>query len=129
MSDEPTCGKGLAEHSAVPSKMAQYLDALADNLALHQRSVDLPEPAARKELAAYMSLTNGFRDIAARLGAAGREMAGYRDLPMAQHDEQALNDPRLMEAFVTFTRVQDELLELLNDATERDKAMLGAMKP
>jgi hypothetical protein len=125
MGDTPTCGKGLAEHSALPATLAELEDALAENLELHQGTLDLSDASSRKELDAYVSLAKQHRQIASRLRAAAQEMSGYRDLPMGRHDERALNDPRLMEAFARFIKVEQDLLAQLQRVVERDRQMVG----
>jgi hypothetical protein len=125
MDDQPTCGKGLAEHSALPAKLAELEDALAENLELHQKTLDLSDDSARKEFDAYVKLARKHRSIAAQLREAARQMAGYRDLPMGRHDERALADPKIVEAFERFVKVEDELLNQLRAAVERDRQMLA----
>jgi hypothetical protein len=124
MDDQPTCGKGLAEHSALPAALGALIGALAENLELHQATLDLSDPSSRKELDAYVALAKEHREIAARLEAVASRMASYRDLPMGRHDEHALADPRLLEAFERFVKRQEELLSLLLSAHERDEQML-----
>jgi hypothetical protein len=124
MDDPPTCGKGLAEHSALPAALAELEDALAENLQLHQGTLDLSDVDSRKELDAYVRLANQHLDIASRLRAAAREMSGYRDLPMGRHDERALADPRLMEAFVRFVKAEQQLIAQLQRSIERDRRMV-----
>ena len=41
VTDEPTCGKGLAEHSVVPRLMADLTDATAEVLERHTAALDL----------------------------------------------------------------------------------------
>ena len=48
MEEQQTCGKGLAEHSAVPAKFAEFLDALADNLEAHLPTIDTTAEEGRK---------------------------------------------------------------------------------
>ena len=125
MDDQPTCGKGLAEHSALPAKLAELEDALAENLELHQKTLDLSDDGARKEFDAYVKLGRKHRSIGAQLREAARQMAGYRDLPMGRHDERALADPKVVEAFERLVKVEDELLSQLRAAVERDRQMLA----
>lgn len=124
--DTPTCGKGLAEHSALPAALAELEDALAENLEVHQGTLDLSDPNARKELDAYASLASQHRSIASRLRAAAEEMAGYRSLPMARHDDRRLADPRLIKAFARFVKAERELLAQVQRAVDRDQQMLAA---
>lgn len=122
--DQPTCGKGLAEHAAVPAKIAELIAALADNLALHQNTLDVSDENARKEHEAYVILTNEYRNIASQLHATASRVAGYRDLPMGRHDEQAMSDPKLVDAFVKFVNIEHELFALLQTAARRDQKMV-----
>jgi hypothetical protein len=128
MDDQPTCGKGLAEHSALPAKLAELEDALAENLERHQKTLDLSDENAQNELDAYVRLAREHRSIAAQLRDTARHMAGYRDLPMARHDERAMADRKLFEAFVRFVKVEEELLSQLQAAVERDREMLAAVR-
>jgi len=121
MTDEPqTCGKGLVEHSTLPAKLSELLAAMAQILDLHKNAID----ASTEEFEAYAKLTNEFRDVAARLRAIGKQMAGYRDLPMPAHDMQALMDAKNVEAFIAYIAREKELLEYLQNAIARDEAMM-----
>lgn len=123
--DNPTCGRGLAEHSAIPAKIAQLIAALAENLEAHQPTLDLTDERSRRELDAYVTLAREHRAIAARLREAAERMASYRDLPMGRHDEGALGGPAVIDAFMTLVRVERELLALLHASAERHEAMLA----
>ncbi len=128
MDDQPTCGKGLAEHSRLPAKLAELEDALAENLELHQKTLDPSDENARPELDAYVRLAREHRAIAAQLRETAQRMAGYRDLPMGRHDERALADPKLLEAFETFVKVEEDLHAQLQAALDRDRQMLAAAR-
>ena len=121
----PTCGKGLAEHSALPLRLAELIDALAENLELHMTTLELDDENARKERDAYARLAGQHRAIAAQLRATGGEMAGYRDLPMGRHDEAAMASPDILAAFEKFVRLEEEVARLLASWVTRDRAMLG----
>jgi hypothetical protein len=128
MSDDPTCGKGLAEHSALPAKLAELIAALAENLEMHQKTLDLRDDNARREYDAYVTLAREHRGISAQLEATARRMAGYRDLPMGKHDERALSDSRGLEAFEAFVTRERELRSLLDRSLDRDEQMLAAFR-
>lgn len=124
-SDEtPTCGKGLAEHSEVPAKLAELTRALGRVLELHMAALDLGDAASREEYAAYEELSGAWRGIAAELAAIARRMAGYRHLPMGRHDMQAMSAPETVAAFDEYVRLEGELAELLEKRLKRDRAML-----
>ena len=128
MADEQTCGQGLAEHSALPAKLGELTEALADNLALHLQTLDLDDEDARKEHAAYLKLAQEHRQIAVQLQAVGQEMAGHRDLPMGRHDQRAMSSPELAEAFEKFVNAEQELRSLLQAGLEQDQKMLAEMR-
>lgn len=125
MTDEPTCGKGLAEHSALPAKLAELIGAVADNLEIHMTTLDPADANARKELDAYENLTHQHRQIAALLRSTGEEMAGYRELPMGRHDEAALSDPRLVDTFERLVSIRRETVELLQAMLEQEESLLA----
>jgi hypothetical protein len=126
MDETPTCGKGLAERSALPAKLAELMAATAENLEAHQKTLDLSDENSRTELDAYVRLAKEHRSLAAQLESTAQRMAAYRDLPMGRHDEQALAHPQLVEAFASFVQVEQELLTQLRRAVERDQLMLAA---
>lgn len=76
---------------------------------------------------AYLDLAEQHRESAARLQAAARQMAGYRDLPMGRHDFQAMSGPEPPAAFETFVRREEELLAMLRKRLEQDRRMLSQM--
>jgi len=123
MAEGPTCGQGLAERAVVPAKLGEVIGALAENLEAHLRSLD----PADEEHRAYVSLAEQARTITAQLRAMAAEMAGYRELPMARHDEEALSSPRAVRAFEGFVLAEQELLALVEEAVGRDREMLGQM--
>lgn len=122
--EEWTCGRGLAHHSAVPAKMADYLAALTDTLRTHLRTIDTSDARGRGEWGAYRELADAYADLADRLGTTAARMRGYRDLPAAPHHEQELADPVMMEVFAKFVEVETELAALLQKPADQDQAML-----
>ena len=125
MAGGPTCGQGLAEHSALPAGTGELIESLAENLESHLPSLDRADPASEEEHRAYASLVEQFRAIAGQLDAAAREMDGYRDLPMGRHDQGALARPEVMDAFRDFLKKQEELIDALRSGLERDRQLLG----
>lgn len=124
MADQQTCGQGLAEHSVIPRMLGELIDALAENLEVHIRALDLTDDAAHAEHDAYVSLAAQHRQIAAQLQAVAAEMAGYRDLPMGRHDERAMSSPDVIEAFTRFVAAERQLHSMLEQALECDEGML-----
>lgn len=62
--------------------------SLAGNPELHMKTLDLKDENAMQEHEAYHKLALVQRKIANLLMATSSGMLGYRDLPMAKHDEK-----------------------------------------
>jgi len=127
MTDQMTCGQGLAANAALPAKLGDLTAAMADVLELHTTALDLDDENARLEHAAYLDLTEQHRQAAEALRAISDQMAGYRDLPMASHDLTVLSSAELAGAFEHFVTVEQELLAMLEERIGEDRAMLGQM--
>src|SRR5687767_13014003 len=104
MDDQPTCGKGLAENAALPTKLGDLVAALADVLEAHLPALDVTDATALAERDVYLDLVREHREAAVQLKAIGTQMAGYRDLPMGGHIETAMAAPRVRDAFQRFIR-------------------------
>jgi hypothetical protein len=127
MATQPTCGKGLAEHSVLPAKLGEWTAAVAENLELHTEALDLGDENSRSERDAYLDLARQHRQIATQLQTTARQMAGYRSLPMGRHDPKGMASPRLRDAFEKFLKLEQELLVLLQKRVEQDLQMLMAV--
>jgi hypothetical protein len=127
MAEEQTCGRGLAEHAALPAKLAEVTEAMADNLQLHMAALELDDDAARMEHGVYLRLVEEQRQTAARLRRVGEEMAAARDLPMGRHDAEAMTSPQVAEAFRRFVRTRQELVGLLQAQLDQDRRLLAEL--
>jgi hypothetical protein len=126
--DEPqTCGRGLAENSALPEQLARVIETMADNLHVHMQALELDDEPAREEHAVYLHLVEEQRQAAGRLRAVAAEMAGARDLPMGRHDEQTMGSPEVGDAFRRFVEAKQGLLVLLQRMAEQDRQLLAQM--
>lgn len=128
MTDEPTCGKGLAANAALPAKVAELTAALAEVLERHMPALDLSDEHSRREHALYDRLAREHRDAAAALADTAERMAAARDLPMGAHDMAAMADPAMGTAFERFVRLEEELLHLIQSRLDDDRAMLATMR-
>ncbi|HEU4827944.1 MAG TPA: hypothetical protein VFT04_02000 [Gemmatimonadales bacterium] len=128
MTDELTCGKGLAASSALPAKIAELTTAVAEILERHMKALDLSDENSRRERALYDRLAREHRDSAAALADTAERMAAARDLPMGAHDMAAMADPAMGAAFERFVRLEEELLQLLQSRLDEDRTLLSAMR-
>jgi hypothetical protein len=126
MSDEATCGAGLAQHAPVPLRIAAYIAELAETLDLHRTMLVLTDPASKRKDDVYAELATSYRQIAARLKDTASRMAAQRELPMGAHDEGKWTDAHV-EAFTRFVQAQSALASLLREAAARDEEMLASM--
>jgi hypothetical protein len=127
MDDEPTCGMGLAENAVLPVKLGELTASVADILEAHMPALDLTDERSRREYEVYRLLAEEHRQAGLKLEAIGRQMAGYRDLPMGLHVEEAMVDSSIVETFQRFVRLEQELLTLLQERVQRDRQMVVAM--
>ncbi len=128
MDEEPTCGKGVAENTVLPARLAAVAAAMAEVLEVHRKALDMQDPETKPEADAYTNLALELGEIAAKLQSTATEMTGYRDLPMGRHDEQALSGPEPRTAFETFVKAKADLLMLLEQQAEQDRQMLDEMR-
>jgi hypothetical protein len=73
------------------------------------------------------SVEQDHRDTAHRLEALGKQMAGYRDLPMGRHNEAAMAGPGAIDNFRRFVDREQALLAVLEGRLAQDHEMLQAM--
>ena len=128
MDTPQTCGRGLADHSALPMKLAELTDAVRAVLEHHTKALDVSDPSSKKELDAYRKLVKEHADAAAQLRSIATEMAGYRDLPMGRHDPAAMAGPAGRDAFEAFVTREEELAGLLEERLKNDRHMLTTMR-
>lgn len=124
MSEESTCGHGIAEHAALHGRLSSLLETVGLNLELHLGSLDPADEASKPEYAAYTALVQQHREISRRIRSLADLMASYRDLPMANHDPSVLGSRQVIAAFESLVSEQEQLVELLRGWIDRDRALL-----
>jgi uncharacterized protein YndB with AHSA1/START domain len=125
--DASTCGAGLAQHAAVPRRVAIYFSELSETLELHREMLVLNDPVSRREDEVYRDLATSYRRIAADLKSIAQGMAAQRELPMGEHDESKWSSAHL-KAFARFVHEETALASVLHKAAERDAKMLASMQ-
>jgi uncharacterized protein YndB with AHSA1/START domain len=125
--DAPTCGIGLAQHAAIPARLAYMFEGLAETLELHRRMLVTSDADSRREDEVYRDLAERWRRIADLVQTAAATMAAQRELPMGPHDQSAWGELHV-RAFEKFVTGQSQALALLRVAAGRDEQMLASMK-
>jgi hypothetical protein len=128
VSEQQTCGKGMADNAVVPGALAGVAARLAGNLEVHMRALDRDDPAAAREHDVYERVARGLRGAAAGLQDAAAEMAAARELPMGRHDMAAMTSPDVLDAFERYVEAEDELRALLDARREALTRMLASMR-
>lgn len=125
MAENPTCGQGLAHHAALPSRFADVVAAIADNLEAHLGALDSRNAQSRPEHEAYVDLARQHREIAERLRSLSAQMAGYKDLPMAEHDMTVMSSSKTMQSFKRLVDAEQAAAALLRAWIADHRAMLA----
>jgi hypothetical protein len=126
--EQPSCGRGLAAHAALPEKLAALLSAMAGLLENHTRSLPPEDADALAEREAYDRLVEDQRAVATSLEALAAAMRSYRGLPIAPHDESTLADQRSLHVFDSFIRAEEGVLALLRKSLDEHCAMRNEMR-
>ena len=119
-----TCGEGLAHHAALPAALAQLMAAVADNLDAHLTTLNPNDVGSEPERRAYTELVQDHLEVERRLQALSQKMAGYRTLPMATHDTNALHSPRVRQALASLVSEERAVTTLLQEWIEQHQQML-----
>ena len=127
MDDQQTCGKGLAQHSALAASLGELVASTARVLEVHMKALDLADEHSKREYDAYRELASAHRRIAIELADTAHRMAGYRELPMGRHDMAAMMSPAPRHAFAGFVKHEESLVALLQSRLAADHAMLDSM--
>jgi hypothetical protein len=128
MDEQQTCGRGVAESSALPARLAEVIEAMADNLRVHLQALELDDEPAREEHAVYLRLVEEQRQAGGRLRSVAAEMAAARDLPMGRHDPEAMRSPEVAQAYRHFIEARNQLADLLGRMAEQDQRLVAEME-
>ena len=82
---------------------------------------------SRHEKHVYEHLARRLRDAEALLHAIGTEMAAQRDMPMSDHDLQALSSGEAIDALERMSRVDAQLVARVHEALTEHQTMLDAI--
>lgn len=128
MTEEATCGTGMAAGAALPTRMAGVVAAMADVLTRHTDSLDPEEPAGAEERDAWLRLAADNRQLATRLMAVADRMESQQGLPVAGHDMAVLMSDDATAAFEHLVHAQEQLHALLTEQLVEFRAMLAQMR-
>jgi hypothetical protein len=122
-----SCGQGVAANAVLPEKIGALLGAMANLLQNHMRLLDVSDSNAKQEREAYERLIKALGAIASSSQELASRMRSYRDLPDATHDVRVLADQESRDAFASFIRNEESVLNLLQTTVAEHRAMLNSM--
>lgn len=123
-----TCGAGMAAHAALPSKLAEVMEATAALIDDHARWVGSShDERALNEALLWASIAASHRNVADLSAALASQMQATRDLPDAPHDLASMGEDAgaLMQRYVASAR---ELAALLSEDADMMNSMLRTMQ-
>lgn len=126
MTEEPTCGEGLAEHALTPELIAALMNAVADNLITHLPMLSAADGDTKHERRVYEHLSTRHREAAAMLQALATEMAELQDMRMGQHDLEAMSPDDMTRALESLIRAEAQLVARLERQLAEHRAMVDA---
>jgi hypothetical protein len=128
MPEAQTCGQGLAQHAELPLLVGELMGSVADNLNAHLPGLVSTDENSEHEKRVYEHLAARLREAAAMLHAIGTEMAGQRDMPMGEHDLEALSSGEVLDALERMTRVEAQLLARVQKALTEHQSILDGIR-
>jgi hypothetical protein len=122
---EPTCGQGLAAGAELPEQIGTLIQAMADVLQDHTRSLRQADANAQLEREGYERVVAQLRTTASGLAAVASTMRRCHDLPMGDHDESTLADQQSLRIFESLVRAEEALLASLQAIASEHRGKLG----
>jgi hypothetical protein len=124
MTDQRTCGEGLAERCRLALSLAGLFDRSAENLEVHVDTLHLTDEHARAERDVWLRVAEQHRAIAVQMRTIAELMGVYRDMPEAAHDAETMSSGRVVGAFARFVAAEQAAAALLEEWVERDQERL-----
>lgn len=127
MTEEPTCGQGLAQHASIPRLLVALMNAVADNFITHLPMLAAGDEATQNEKRVYQHLSRRHREVAAMLQAIATEMEELVDMPMGEHDVEATSPDDMIKALESMIRAEEQLLARLELQLTEHRGMVDAV--
>ena len=129
MRQTAACGEGLAKNAVLPEKLSELMASMAEVLSQHLGTLELDDPGAKSEHAAYQQVIALQRRVSALSKALADDMRQFATLPPAAHDFGRLSTAEMTTTLRDLVRRKEELTTLLADQLQQDRAMLASSEP
>jgi hypothetical protein len=119
----PSCGQMVAGMAAIPAKLSEGADAVAEMWETHAALMG-KDKESQAEAKALRALAKGHKQIAASLNKASEEMKKAASWPAAPHDMTKMkSDARLLAAHQKLVTAQKEIIALMQKSLAEMEAM------
>jgi hypothetical protein len=121
--DMPTCGQMVSGMAAIPAKLAEGAESVADMWEAHAALLG-KDKDSQAEAKALRALAKGHKQIAASLRKESEEMKKASGWPAAPHDMAKMSsDPKLTAAGHKLMEAQKEIIALMQKSLADMEAM------
>jgi hypothetical protein len=121
------CGDMIKNHVIFPTKMAELMTAIADNLEGHAKWMGTVKGSkeAKAEADALRKIAKDHRDLAAAMKKAAATMEKASSIAPAPHDMKTM-DPKAGESMMKQAALEKEIGGMMQkDASEMEKMVKG----
>jgi hypothetical protein len=120
---QPTCGQMVSGMAAIPAKLSEGAEAVADTWEAHAALMG-KDKDSQAEAKGLRALAKEHRQIAASLKKASEEMKKAVSWPVAPHDKQKMmSDPKLTAASQKLMEFHREIIALMQKSLADMEAM------
>jgi hypothetical protein len=120
---QPTCGEKIASMAAIPAKLAEGAESVAEMWEAHSALMG-NDKESQAEVKGLRPLIKGHKQIAASLRKESEEMKKAASWPAAPHDmEKMMSDPKAAAAMQKLMQVHKDIIALMQKSLADMEAM------
>jgi hypothetical protein len=120
---EPTCGEKVASMAAIPAKLAEGAESVAEMWEAHIALLG-SDKDSQAEAKGLRALVKGHKQLAASLRQESEKMAKATSWPNAPHDtKKMMADPKSTAAMQKLMRVHKDIIALMQKSLADMEAM------
>jgi hypothetical protein len=120
---EPTCGEKVSSMAAIPAKLADGAESVAEMWEAHIALLG-GDKDSQAEAKGLRALVKGHKEIAASLRKESEQMKKAASWPAVPHDkEKMMSDPKSIAAMQKLMRVHKDIIALMQKSLADMEAM------
>jgi hypothetical protein len=126
--DKPTCGEMVSGMAAIPAKLAEGAEAVAEMWDAHAALMG-KDKDSQAEAKGLRALAKSHKQLAARLKKESEEMKKAVSWPVAPHDmAKMMSDPKLTAATQKLIETHKEIIAMMQKSLAELEAMTKPKK-